>query len=166
MPNMDNAKLIKQINNCFNDNSYNNFNIGPVVMTANLPSNGKHKQKLNKSFENILAANKHNLRHSNEGTGKGNSKKNLSSSPRRGSSSGKKSGSSKSGGNAKRKYLDQSYQNQSGKNQPKALYNMRDLNYFIKTIEKDLCDKFSKLNMKDFNSMPTTPTSILKKVED
>jgi hypothetical protein len=43
---------------------------------------------------------------------------------------------------------------------------MRDLNFFIKTIEKDLCDKFSKLNMKDFNSMPTTPTSILKKVED
>lgn len=43
---------------------------------------------------------------------------------------------------------------------------MRDLNYFIKTIEKDLSDKFSKLNTKDFNSMPTTPTSILKKVED
>lgn len=56
---MDNAKLIKQINNCFNDNSFNNFNIGPVVMTANIASNGaKHKQKLNKSFENILAANK------------------------------------------------------------------------------------------------------------
>ena len=43
---------------------------------------------------------------------------------------------------------------------------MRDLNYFIKTIEKDLTDKFNKLNMKDFNSMPTTPTSILKKVEE
>lgn len=43
---------------------------------------------------------------------------------------------------------------------------MRDLNYFIKTIEKDLSDKFNKLNSKDFNSMPTTPTSILKKVED
>lgn len=43
---------------------------------------------------------------------------------------------------------------------------MRDLNYFIKTIEKDLSEKFNKLNMKDFNSMPTTPTSILKKVED
>ena len=44
-------------------------------------------------------------------------------------------------------------------------YNMKDLNFFIKTIEKDLSDKFSK-NLKDFNSMPTTPTSILKKVED
>ncbi len=54
----------------------------------------------------------------------------------------------------------------NSKNPPKALYNMRDLNYFIKTIEKDLSDKFNKLNMKDFNSMPTTPTSILKKVED
>ena len=43
---------------------------------------------------------------------------------------------------------------------------MRDLNFFIKIIEKDLSDKFNKLNMKDFNSMPTTPTSILKKVED
>ena len=44
--------------------------------------------------------------------------------------------------------------------------NLRDLNYFIKTIEKDLSDKFNKLNMKDFNSMPTTPTSILRKVEE
>jgi hypothetical protein len=42
---------------------------------------------------------------------------------------------------------------------------MKDLNFFIKTIEKDLSDKFNK-NIKDFNSMPTTPTSILKKVED
>ena len=42
---------------------------------------------------------------------------------------------------------------------------MRDFNYFIKTIEKDQTDKY-KLNLKDFNSMPTTPTSILKKVED
>jgi len=48
----------------------------------------------------------------------------------------------------------------------KALYNMRDLNFFIKTIEKDLSDKFNKMSLKDFNSMPTTPTSILKKVED
>jgi hypothetical protein len=46
------------------------------------------------------------------------------------------------------------------------VYNMRDLNFFIKTIEKDLSDKFNKMNIKDFNSMPTTPTSILKKVED
>lgn len=43
---------------------------------------------------------------------------------------------------------------------------MRDLNFFIKTIEKDLSEKFNKMNLKDFNSMPTTPTSILKKVED
>lgn len=43
---------------------------------------------------------------------------------------------------------------------------MRDLNFFIKTIEKDLSEKFNKLNMKDFSSGPTTPTSILKKVED
>lgn len=43
---------------------------------------------------------------------------------------------------------------------------MRDLNYFIKTIEKDINEKYSKLNIKDFNSMPTTPTSILKKVEE
>jgi hypothetical protein len=46
------------------------------------------------------------------------------------------------------------------------MYNMRDLNYFIKNIEKDLTDKFIKMSMKDFNSMPTTPTSILKRVED
>lgn len=32
--NLDNNKLLKQINNCFNDNSYNNISIGPVVMTA------------------------------------------------------------------------------------------------------------------------------------
>ena len=43
---------------------------------------------------------------------------------------------------------------------------MRDLNFFIKTIEKDLSDKFNKMSLKDFNSMPTTPTSILKKVEE
>ena len=43
---------------------------------------------------------------------------------------------------------------------------MRDLNFFIKTIEKDLSEKYNKLNLKDFNSVPTTPTSILKKVED
>jgi hypothetical protein len=44
------------------------------------------------------------------------------------------------------------------------MYNMKDLNFFIKTIEKDITDKFNKVN--NFNSMPTTPTSILKKVED
>ena len=46
------------------------------------------------------------------------------------------------------------------------MYNVRDLNFFIKNIEKDLSDKFNRMNLKDFNSMPTTPTSILKKVED
>jgi hypothetical protein len=54
--------------------------------------------------------------------------------------------------------------NTSGNN--KAFYNMRDLNFFIKTIEKDMSEKFNKMSLKDFNSMPTTPTSILKKVED
>ena len=29
-----------------------------------------------------------------------------------------------------------------------------------------MSDKFNKMNLKDFNSMPTTLTSILKKVED
>jgi hypothetical protein len=87
----------------------------------------------------------------------------MSSSPRRSSSSGKKGGISKSGAVTKRKYIDQSKPN--GANS-KALYNMRDLNFFIKTIEKDLTDKYNKLNNKDFNSVPTTPTSILKKVED
>ena len=43
---------------------------------------------------------------------------------------------------------------------------MKDLNFFIKTIEKDMSEKFNKLNVKDFSSMPTTPTSILKKVEE
>lgn len=46
------------------------------------------------------------------------------------------------------------------------MHNMKDLNFFIKNIEKDLTDKFNRMNLKDFNSMPTTPTSILKKVED
>ena len=147
----DNNRLLKQINNCFQEGSYiahsnlTNFNIGPVVMAP-------PKTKLNKSFENIFAANK----------GKSsinNAKKNLSTSPRRNSSSGKKVKSAQN--NNKKKYLDQSI-----KNNTKALCNMRDLNFFIKTIEKDLCEKFNKLNLKDFNSMPTTPTSILKKVED
>ena len=46
------------------------------------------------------------------------------------------------------------------------MYNLRDMNFFIKNIEKNMSEKFSKLNMKDFSSMPTTPTTILKKVED
>lgn len=71
LTNIDQAKLIKQINNCFNDNSFNNFNIGPVVMTTNIPNSGstKHKQKLNKSFENILAHNKYALKQNQEGMG-------------------------------------------------------------------------------------------------
>lgn len=57
---------------------------------------------------------------------------------------------------------------------------MKDFNYYIQTIEKEhqtnnqssgQADKLkinniNSLNLKDFNSMPTTPTSILKKVED
>lgn len=41
----------------------------------------------------------------------------------------------------------------SEKKESKALYNMRDLNFFIKNIERDLSEKFAKLN---FNSMPTS----------
>ena len=62
-------------------------------------------------------------------------------------------------------YNVQDQANASGKSKS-AMYNMKDLNYFIKTIEKDISDKFNKMNITDFNSMPTTPTSILKKVED
>jgi hypothetical protein len=40
------------------------------------------------------------------------------------------------------------------------------MNFFIKNIEKNITDKYAKINTKDFNSMPTTPTTILKKVED
>lgn len=49
---------------------------------------------------------------------------------------------------------------------------MKDFNYYIKTIEKDQqmekykLSNLNSFNLKDFNSMPTTPTSILKKVED
>ncbi len=78
-------KLIKQINNCFNDNSFNHYNLDPVVMD---PTSTKNKHKLNKSFENLLAANKAQLRTSEGGK---TMKKNLSTSPKRGSSSGKKS---------------------------------------------------------------------------
>lgn len=44
--------------------------------------------------------------------------------------------------------------------------NLRDLNFFIKNIERDISDKYGKGGSKDFSSMPTTPTSILKKMED
>lgn len=101
-------------------------------------------------------------------------KKNLSTSPKRGSSSGKKQGSKISLN--KKKFLDNNMNssnpttnNAYNKNTTTTIYNMRDLNFFIKTIEKDLNEKYTstnKINIKDFNSMPTTPTSILKKVED
>jgi len=42
--------------------------------------------------------------------------------------------------------------------------NLADLNYFIKYIEKDLNKKFK--SMKEINQMPTTPSNIMKKVED
>ena len=42
--------------------------------------------------------------------------------------------------------------------------NLADLNYFIKYIEKDLNKKFK--SMKEINQMPTTPSNIIKKVED
>lgn len=101
------------------------------------------KQKLNKSFENLLKS----------------KKKNLSTSPRRNSSN--KKGGSKS---ATRKKDLTILANKSGT--AKQLYSMRDLNFFIKTIEKDLSEKYDKQNPKDFNSVPTTPKSILKKIED
>ncbi len=70
-------------------------------------------------------------------------KKNLSSSPKR-------SNSKKSAKSAQRK--------KDPKSQIKGLVNMRDLNSFMKNFEKGLAEKFDKqLNMKDFNSMPTTP---------
>jgi hypothetical protein len=50
--------------------------------------------------------------------------------------------------------------------QNKAVMNVQDLNYFIQSLEKDLSDKQKTQLLKDFSSMPTTPTSILKKVED
>ena len=59
LSNIDNIKLIKQINNCFNDSSFNNacfltkidntnlnhsnvLNIGPVVMTTNIGNSTSH----------------------------------------------------------------------------------------------------------------------------
>jgi hypothetical protein len=166
----DNAKLLKQIKNCFNEH------ITGLGTLSTTPQGGvsKCKQKLNKSYENLLAANKGKTP-TDVITAKALlAKKNLSTSPRRGSSSGKKSGSSRGGGiTSKKKYLQmmvvQDQANQ-GKNKTATMYNMRDLNFFIKKIEKDITDKFksgnSTTNAKDFNSMPTTPTSILKKVEE
>jgi hypothetical protein len=46
----------------------------------------------------------------------------------------------------------------------KQMNNLADLNYFIKYIEKDLNKKFK--SMKEINQMPTTPSNIIKKVED
>lgn len=42
--------------------------------------------------------------------------------------------------------------------------NLADLNFFIKTIEKDLTKKFK--SMKEINQMPNTPSNLIKKVED
>jgi len=99
----DNAKLLKQIKNCFNDTSYANYALGAVTMSTT-PQGGPvrtAKQKLNKSYENLLAANKNKaevIQNAKSILGK----KNLSTSPRRGSSSGKKAGSSRVN---KKKYL-------------------------------------------------------------
>jgi len=131
-----------------------------VAGTTSLTS--KHKTKLNKSYENILAAQKQ--KGAQELASK-STKKHLSSSPRRASSSGKKSGMC-SKNISKKKYTNEGASTRGLTNNGKTFYNMKDLNFFIKTIEKDLSEKFNKMNLKDFNSMPTTPTSILKKVED
>lgn len=101
----ENAKLLKQIKNCFNDNSLGNHGLGmPSLSTT--PQGApvsKSKQKLNKSYENLFAANKSKTQADSIARAL-QAKKNLSTSPRRGSSSGKKSGSSRGGGN-KKKYL-------------------------------------------------------------
>ena len=43
-------------------------------------------------------------------------------------------------------------------------HGLADLNYFIKTIEKDLSDKLK--TRQDLKSMPNTPSSLIKKVGD
>ena len=70
------------------------------------------------------------------------SKKPVSTSPRRGSAGERKAYKGLSISSPKRG---------SGK-----LYSMRDLDYFIRNMEKDKIDKFVMMN---FNSMPNTPTS-------
>ena len=42
--------------------------------------------------------------------------------------------------------------------------NLADLNFFVKSVERELSEKFK--HMKDFNSVPTTPTQLVKKLED
>jgi hypothetical protein len=42
--------------------------------------------------------------------------------------------------------------------------NLADLNFFIKTIEKDLNKKFK--SMKEISQLPNTPGNMIKKVED
>jgi hypothetical protein len=59
---------------------------------------------LNKSYENLLAANRNKVQHEVMAAKNLLCKKNLSTSPRRGSSSGKKSGSQRLN---KKKYLQQ-----------------------------------------------------------
>ena len=44
--------------------------------------------------------------------------------------------------------------------------NLADLNMFIKTLEKDLTQKFKDIKELTANTSPTTPNQILKKVEE
>jgi hypothetical protein len=85
-------------------------------------------------------------------------KKHLSTSPRKAAKKAPKSAQ----GRKKAYMIDSSVNTKLNSSQVKGLYNMKDLNSFIKTIEKDLTDKQAKNMLKDFNSMPTTPTSIVK----
>jgi hypothetical protein len=60
---LDNAKLLKQIKHCFNDTTYTQtYGLGAVTMSTTPQGGstaaGKSKQKLNKSYENLLAANR------------------------------------------------------------------------------------------------------------
>ena len=55
----------------------------------------------------------------------------------------------------------------AGSGSKKGNSNIKDLHLFIKTIEKDLTDKFK--SMQDISAStknPATPNQILKKVED
>jgi hypothetical protein len=99
----DNAKLFKQIKNCFNESSSYSSGLGGVNPAMTLTAGAqKAKQKLNKSYENLFAASKAKSASDVLNAKTMLAKKNLSNSPRRGSSSGKKSISSKG---AKKKYL-------------------------------------------------------------
>jgi hypothetical protein len=60
--------------------------------------------------------------------------------------------------------LKKSLQQQKSSLNKNPVNNLADLNYFIKTIEKDLCEKFQ--SMQDISSMPNTPSNMMKKVGD